>query len=358
MENQGHNTSNAYQLRLVAWELTQACNLACKHCRAQAQTTADPDELSTEEAQDLIELFRETGQPLLIFTGGEPLMREDLFELVSLATHRGLKCVLATNGTMITPGLVDQMLDSGIQRVAISIDGPQADIHNTFRGVPGAFEASMQGIAYLKEKGMPFQLNTTVTKSNMPYFKEIFYLADRLQAVAWHIFLLVPMGRAAGLQEEVMSPQEYEDILHWFYDFRKTTQMHLKATCAPHYHRILRQKARVEGISVNTQNFGLDAVTRGCLGGIGFCFVSHTGQVQPCGYLELDCGQIRQQPFPDIWNNSPIFQELRNPALYRGKCGCCEYHHVCGGCRARALTMKGHYLEEEPLCLYEPKRRS
>jgi radical SAM protein with 4Fe4S-binding SPASM domain len=216
----------------------------------------------------------------------------------------------------------------------------------------------MQGIAYLKEKGMPFQLNTTVTKSNMPYFKEIFYLADRLQAVAWHIFLLVPMGRAAGLQEEVMSPQEYEDILHWFYDFRKTTQMHLKATCAPHYHRILRQKARVEGISVNTQNFGLDAVTRGCLGGIGFCFVSHTGQVQPCGYLELDCGQIRQQPFPDIWNNSPIFQELRNPALYRGKCGCCEYHHVCGGCRARALTMKGHYLEEEPLCLYEPKRRS
>ncbi len=346
------------ELRIIAWEVTQACNLACKHCRALAKTSPDPNELSTQEAKGLIESFKETGDPLIILTGGEPLMREDIFELADFAKSKDLKCVMATNGTLINPEIVDKMILSGIQRVSISIDGPRADIHNDFRGLQEAFQDSMQGIACLKEKGMPFQINTTVTKSNLPHFKDIFTLADRLGAVAWHIFLLVPMGRATGLQEEIMSPEEYEDVLHWFYDFRKTTDMHLKATCAPHYHRILRQRAKTEGVAVNQSNFGLDAVSRGCLGGIGFCFVSHSGQVQPCGYLGLDCGQIREQAFPEIWRNSTIFQELRDPGLYRGKCGRCEYRNVCGGCRARALAMNGHYLEEEPLCLYEPNSGS
>jgi len=346
------------ELRLIAWEVTQACNLACKHCRAQAKTCPDLSELNTCESKELIKSFKELGDPLVILTGGEPLMRRDIFELATFATNQGLRCVMATNGTLVTPEIVDKMLSSGIQRVSISIDGPQAEIHNDFRGLQGAFQDSMQGIANLRDKGMPFQINTTITKSNLPYLKDMFYLADRLEAVAWHIFLLVPMGRAIELQEEIMSPEEYEDVLHWFYDFRKSSKMQLKATCAPHYHRILRQRAKYEGIAVNQRNFGLDAVSRGCLGGIGFCFVSHTGQVQPCGYLNLDCGQIRQQHFPDIWRHSTIFQELRDPSQYRGKCGRCEYHYVCGGCRARALSMNGHYLEEEPLCLYEPKSGS
>lgn len=343
-------------LRLIAWEVTRSCNLACKHCRAEAHLEPYPEELSTEEARALINTFPQTGQPIVIFTGGEPLLREDLFELVALTRANGLKPVLAPNGTLITPDKTKEMIKAGIERVSISIDGPNAKTHNLFRGVEGAFEAAIQGIHYLKEAKIPFQINTTVTKDNLANFKEIFQLTERLGAVAWHIFLLVPIGRGAQIREQVISAQEYEQTLNWLYDFRKTTDMQLKATCAPHYQRILRERAKAEGLKVDFATFGLDAVTRGCLGGIGFCFISHTGQVQPCGYLELDCGQIRKTPFPDIWSNSNIFSQLRNPKAYHGKCGPCEYHRVCGGCRARAQTINGHFLAEEPLCLYQPQR--
>jgi heme b synthase len=312
--------------------------------------------LDTQEAKALIDTFPQTGSPIIIFTGGEPLLRTDVFDLAVYAREKGLRCVMAPNGTLINAQNARAMREAGIERVSISIDGPDAGSHNVFRGVPGAFEASMQGIEYLKQAGIPFQINTTVTKNNLNSFEQIFTLAQNLGAVAWHIFLLVPTGRAAALQEEIISAVEYERILNWFYDFRRQTDMHLKATCAPHYHRILRQRAKEEGIAVNQENFGLDAVSRGCLGGIGFCFISHSGQVQPCGYLELDCGQVRETPFPEIWAESSHFQALRNPAAYQGKCGVCEYHRVCGGCRARALTMNGHYLAEEPLCSYVPHK--
>ncbi|MGE4553730.1 MAG: SPASM domain-containing protein, partial [Desulfovibrionaceae bacterium] len=237
-----------------------------------------------------------------------------------------------------------------------SIDAPEAAQHDEFRGVPGAFAASLAGIERLKKAGIEFQINTTVTRHNLPYFKDIFQLCQRLGASAWHIFLLVPTGRAVELGAEIITADEYEQVLNWFYDFRKTTDMQLKATCAPHYHRILRQRAKAEGVPVDFATFGLDAVSRGCLGGVGFCFISHTGIVQPCGYLELNCGDVRQTPFPEIWRTSEQFLNLRNPKAYVGKCGVCEYEKVCGGCRARAQTMKGHYLEAEPLCSYTPAR--
>ncbi|MFO7717586.1 MAG: heme b synthase [Thermodesulfobacteriota bacterium] len=351
-----HGNDSTPNLRLIAWEVTRSCNLACKHCRAEAHLDPYPGELSTAEAKQLIDTFPETGNPIIIFTGGEPLLRDDLFELVRHAKSHGLRCVMAPNGTLITPENAREMVDSGIERVSISIDGPDSASHDVFRGTPGAFDQAMQGIEYLKNAGMEFQINTTVTRNNMGQFKDIFQLTQQLGAVAWHIFLLVPTGRAADLQEEIITAAEYESVLNWFYDFRKTTDMQLKATCAPHYHRILRQRAKEEGVEVNFDNFGLDAVSRGCLGGIGFCFISHTGQVQPCGYLELDCGQVKQTPFAEIWANSPQFQNLRNPKAYTGKCGVCEYHNVCGGCRARAETMRSDYLAEEPLCTYTPKR--
>jgi AdoMet-dependent heme synthase len=345
-------------LRLIAWEVTRSCNLACKHCRAEAHTEPYPGELSTAEAKALIDTFSLCGNPIVIFTGGEPLMRTDIFELVAHAKSRGHKCVMAPNGTLITPENARMIKESGIERCSISIDGPDAARHDDFRGVPGAYDASLRGIECLKKAGIPFQINTTVTRNNLGQFKEIFHLAEHLGAVAWHIFMLVPTGRAADLEGEIISAAEYEEVLNWFYDFRKTTSMHLKATCAPHYHRILRQRAREENVPVDFEHFGLDAVSRGCLGGIGFCFISHTGQVQPCGYLELDCGQVKEQPFPEIWKGSPRFRELRDKSCYRGKCGPCEYHRVCGGCRARAQTMRGDYLAEEPLCSYEPKTAS
>ena len=344
--------------RLVAWEVTRSCNLACRHCRAEAHPEPYPGELDTAEAKALIDTFTQVGNPIIIFTGGEPMMRPDLFELLAYATDKGLHCALSPNGTLITPENAARIKDSGVQRCSISIDAADAASHDAFRGVPGSFEASMRGIGYLKAAGVPFQINTTVTKGNLHSFKKIFELCERLGAAAWHIFLLVPMGRASELGDQVITAREYEDTLHWFYDFRKQTSMHLKATCAPHYYRIMRQRAKEEGVSVSPANFGMDAMTRGCLGGTGFCFVSHTGQLQPCGYLTLDCGNVRQTPFPELWRTTPIFRQFRDQDAYEGKCGVCEYHKVCAGCRARAWSMDGNYMGPEPLCLYEPRSRA
>lgn len=341
--------------RLIAWEVTRSCNLACKHCRAEAHPEPYENELSTEEAKALIETFPETGNPIVIFTGGDPMMRKDIYELVAHAKNLGLTCAFAPNGTLIDKETAGKIKSSGVERCSISIDGPDAKRHDAFRGMPGAFSRSMAGINHLKSAGVPFQINTTVTRDNLPYFKEIFELCQNIGAVAWHIFLLVPMGRAARLKDQVISAKEYEDVLHWLYDFRKTTSMQLKATCAPHYYRIMRQRAHEENIKVTPASFGMDAMTRGCLGGTGFCFISNTGQVQPCGYLELDCGNVRTTSFPEIWRNSAIFNNLRQKEKYEGKCGQCEYHQVCGGCRARAYSMSENYLSEEPLCAYVPK---
>lgn len=341
--------------RLIAWEVTRSCNLACKHCRGEAHTEAYEGELSTDAAKALIDTFPEVGNPIIIFTGGDPMMRPDLYELVRYATDKGLRCVCSPNGTLITAENAVLLKEAGVQRCSISIDGADAASHDDFRGVEGAFAASMRGIQYLKDAGLEFQINTTVTRNNLSSFKKIFELCESLGAAAWHIFLLVPMGRAAGLADQVITAEEYEDVLHWFYDFRKTTSMHLKATCAPHYYRIMRQRAKAEGLPVTPDTFGMDAMTRGCLGGTGFCFISHVGQVQPCGYLELPCGNIKEQPFPEIWKNSHHFKQFRTQEEYKGKCGICEYHKVCGGCRARSYSMDGDHMGQEPLCTYQPR---
>jgi heme b synthase len=341
-------------MRLVAWEVTRSCNLACRHCRAEARSEPYPGECDTRAAKAFIDMLPEVGSPIIIFTGGEPLLRSDIFELAAYARDKGLRSVMAPNGTLITPENAKRMKEAGIQRCSISLDGADASRHDAFRGVPGAFDGAMRGIAYLREAGIPFQINTTVTKDTLLYFKEIFSLADRLGASAWHIFLLVPMGRAADLQDQVITAGEYEETLTWLYDFRKTTRMHLKATCAPHYYRIMRQRAKEEGVAVTPEAFGMDAVTRGCLGGVGFCFVSHVGRVQPCGYLELDCGNVFKTPLPEIWRTAGPFLRFRDKSAYAGKCGPCEYHRVCGGCRARAYSLTGDYMAEEPLCTHAP----
>ncbi|MDO9632448.1 MAG: radical SAM protein, partial [Humidesulfovibrio sp.] len=221
------------QLRLIAWEVTRSCNLACKHCRAEAHMEPYPGELSTEEAKALIDTFPDAGSPIIIFTGGEPLMRHDIFELIPYAKSKGLRCVMAPNGTLLTEENACKIKELGIERCSISIDAPNASAHDEFRGVKGAFASSMQGIEHLKAAGLEFQINTTVTKDNLHQFKEIFHLAEDLGASAWHIFLLVPTGRAAELGAQVITAAEYEEVLNWFYDFRKTTNMQLKATCAP-----------------------------------------------------------------------------------------------------------------------------
>ena len=295
--------------RLIAWEVTRSCNLACKHCRAEAHPEPYPGELSTEEAKALIDTFPSVGNPIIIFTGGDPMIRPDVYELIAYAGSKGLRCVMSPNGTLITPENARKIKEAGVQRCSISIDGYNAEKHDAFRCVPGAFDATMRGIECLKAEGVEFQINTTVTRDNLHDFKKIFELCERIGAAAWHIFLLVPMGRAAE-----------------------------------------------EGVSVPPATFGMDAMTRGCLGGTGFCFISHVGQVQPCGYLTLDCGNVRTTPFPEIWRKSKPFLQFRDQSEYKGKCGVCEFHKVCGGCRARAWSMDGDYMGEEPLCTYQPRK--
>ncbi|MBR9980954.1 MAG: heme b synthase, partial [Desulfatitalea sp.] len=339
-------------LRLVAWETTRNCNLSCVHCRASATCGPYSGELGTEAALRLLSQIARVAQPIVILTGGEPLLREDIFDIAAYGTEKGLRMVMAPNGTLITPQIAKKMATSGIKRISISLDGATADSHDQFRGVSGAYEGALRGIRHAKAAGIEFQINTTITKTNLDQIPKILALAEQLGAVAHHIFLLVPTGRGKYIVDQAIDAQEYEQTLNWFYEQRNRTPLQLKATCAPHYHRIMRQRAKAEGQSVTYQTHGLDAVTRGCLAGSGFCFVSHRGIVQPCGFLDLPCGDVTQDDFADIWHNSHNFKILRDTNQLKGKCGICEYRKVCGGCRARAFEAVGDFMEAEPLCLY------
>jgi heme b synthase len=342
------------QLRIVAWEVTRSCNLNCVHCRASSQFGPYPQELDTIEAKKVLDQIREVGQPIIILTGGEPLLRKDIFTLADYGTKKGLRMVMGTNGTLITPTITKKMQDSGIKRVSISFDGSTRESHDAFRQVNGAFDRAIKGIAYLKERGIEFQINTTITKYNLFELKDIFELVVSLGAIGHHIFLLVPTGRAQDMVSQELNAKEYEDTLHWFYQQHDKTTIQLKATCAPQYYRILRQEAHRKGKKVKRETYGLDAVTRGCLAGTSYCFISHEGIIQPCGYLEVNSGNLRESTFSDIWMNSSVFADLRDVSKYKGKCGRCEYITVCGGCRARAYALSGDYLSEEPLCVYTP----
>jgi len=340
--------------RLVAWEVTRSCNLSCVHCRASSEKGPYPGELGTDKALEILGQIALTGKPIVILSGGEPLMRKDIFDLALHGTGLGLRMVMATNGTLVTPQTARQIKDSGIRRISISLDGADAGSHDRFRQVAGAFESALKGIAILKEAGIEFQINTTVTRHNRDDVHKILDLAVGLGAAAHHIFLLVPTGRARDMLNQEIDAGEYESLLHWFYDMRDKTPLHLKATCAPHYYRILRQKAHEKGEAVDLEHYGLDAMTRGCLGGTSFCFISHEGIVQPCGYLELNCGDLKKDTFENVWRDSEIFGRLRDFSGYKGKCGICGYRRFCGGCRARAFEATGDYMEEEPLCIYRP----
>ena len=355
MENSGANKSH---LRLVAWEVTRNCNLNCVHCRAGSEKGPYPDELDTAKCLEVLEQIGRVGSPIVILTGGEPLLRNDIFRLAEHGTQIGLRMVMATNGTLLGPGVVEKIKASGIKRVSISLDGADEHQHDQFRRVPGAFKKAIEGIQFLKKGNVEFQINTTVTRHNIHNIKDILDMAAGLGAVAHHLFLLVPTGRAREMVNQEIDASEYEKLLHWFYRMRDEVPFHLKATCAPHYYRILRQEAHARGEKVNYQTYGLDAVTRGCLGGTSFCFIGYNGIVQPCGYLELNSGDLKVSTFEAVWRDSEIFNQLRDFSLYKGKCGRCEYLRSCGGCRARAFEATGDFLAEEPLCDFQPSKKA
>lgn len=354
----GHpgNKPDANTIRLVAWETTRRCNLKCKHCRAVAEDHPYDNELDTQASFKLLEQIAEVGKPIIILTGGEPLLRDDIFDITAYGTELGLRMVMAPNGTLITPELAKKMKESGIKRISISLDGSTPETHDNFRGLTNAFNDAIRGIEMAKEAGLEFQINTTITKTNLNEIPKLLKLAEDLGAVAHHIFLLVPTGRGKYIVDTAINAKEYEETLNWFYDQKDKTSLQLKATCAPHYYRILRQRAKEDGKKVTFETHGLDAVTRGCLAGTGFCFISHVGRVQTCGFLDVECGDITKQTFKEVWDGSHVFNELRDFSNLENKCGICEFKRVCGGCRARAYEATGNYLEEEPLCSYQPRK--
>jgi radical SAM protein with 4Fe4S-binding SPASM domain len=397
--------------RLIFWELTKGCNLRCVHCRASATELSSPDDLSTRAAKDIIDQIAEVSSPILVLSGGEPLFRSDIFELARYGTDCGLRVALATNGTLVAKEVARKIVDSGVKRVAISLDGADAATHDKFRSIPGAFDSALAGFHNLKDLGMSVQINTTIARHNAHQLPQVLALAKLIGADALHTFLLVPVGCGVDIAaEQMVPPEEYERMLNWFYDQSLTGGIELKATCAPHYFRVVRQRRAAEGRSAaaaaqaaltivetapgsasgkpgmgetvigptdmtmpgstgielhphgigkavghpGTHPSGMNAMTKGCLAGTAVCFISNQGEVYPCGYLPALAGDLKKQPFADIWQNSVVFNELRDVNNLKGKCGCCEFRNVCMGCRARAFAATGNYLDEEPFCVYEP----
>jgi radical SAM protein with 4Fe4S-binding SPASM domain len=332
--------------RLVAWETTRACNLACRHCRAEAIAEPLPDELTFEEGARLLRQLSEfSPPPLIILSGGEPLMRKDILNLASLGTSLGLRMLLSTNGTLLTSSLCRDIKRAGVKRLSLSLDGPDSVSHDEFRGSIGSYDSLVEGAALLVEAGLPFQINSTITPGNIHQIEEMSDKARSLGACAHHVFLLVPVGRAKTMQEGPLGPEGYEEALLGLKQREPFIQMEFKATCAPQYQRI--------GLWSNAGARGPHG-GKGCLGGQGFMFVSHNGFVAACGYLPLHAGSVRESHPVEVYNNSPLFLSLRDKGRYNGKCGVCEYWGICGGCRARAHA-EGDYLGPEPLCPHVPR---
>ena len=373
MTTERHGTaSNTIQpeLQHVAWEITRSCNLLCAHCRASAHKGGYEGELTTQECFRVIGQILEVGKPMIILTGGEPLLRPDVLDIGKYAADRGLMVVMGTNGTLLTEEMAAKLKAIPVATVGVSLDFPSAARHDDFRCMVGTFDAAMSGITNAKRAGMGIQINSTISKLNVAYLDELISLAQEIGAKSFHPFLLVPTGRGKDIEASELSPEEYEQTLNHILD--KTAELRgklaIRPICAPHFMRISRQRAKQSGevappASHPVATGGHPAAagghpgrsfSRGCLSGTGFCFISHTGSVQGCGYLDVEAGNVRQETFGQIWNKSNLFTDLRDMGKLKGKCGICEYQKICGGCRARAYEATGDCLEAEPYCVYEP----
>lgn len=328
---------------IISWNSTNQCNMYCDHCYRDAGAKA-ADELSTEEAKAMLEEIAKAGFKIMIFSGGEPLMRPDLYELVAYAKSLGLRPVLGTNGTLITPEAARKLKEAGVMGAGISLDSLDEQKHDELRRYQGAFREAIQGMKNCREAGLPFQVHTTVFDWNQDELEAITDFAVDIGAVAHHFFFLVPTGRAVNIEEESLRAEAYENVLTRIMNKQKEVNIELKPTCAPQFMRIAREM----GMDLRFQ--------RGCLAGTHYCIISPKGDVQPCAYLNIPLGNVRDIPFSQLWKTHPVFEELRT-LNYKGGCGSCKYKKICGGCRARAYFYHDHdYMAEEPWCLYHGRR--
>jgi radical SAM protein len=346
----------------IAWEVTRACAFACVHCRADAMHRPDPDELTTEEAFKLIDRLTEFGSPILIFTGGDPMMRKDLFELIAYATEKGLRCSLTPTATALpTAERLTKAREAGIRRIALSLDAPTPEVHDNFRQVAGSWQRTMDILHRAKEVGLSVQVNTTVTKFNVDLLPDMVPFIEEVGAVQWSVFFMVPTGRAQA--EYMISAEQHEQVFNWLYDLSKDAPFDIKGTAAPMYRRVAieRKKAEVgdeQEVTFQGAGFqyadGLNRPRKGVNDGNGFLFISHIGEIQPSGFLPITAGYVREDDVVDVYRNHPMFKELRDPTKLKGRCGICEYRDICGGQRGRAYGITGDYMETDPACVYQP----
>jgi len=354
---------------LAIWEVTQSCDLACKHCRAAAQPIAHPDQLTTAEGKDLIDQIAAMHVPIFVFTGGDPLKRPDLYELIRYCDEKGVKVA-------VTPSeAIFKMKEAGVVRLGISLDGSSPEIHDAFRGLPGAWARTIQAVEWAGEAGLPIQVHTTISRHNAHDLDNLCALFEKLNIVMWNVFFLVPVGR--GQLGDLLSGEEFEQVFGKIYELSNRVSFQIKTTEAMHYRRYLLQhnlqeKKMDHGHSgshpgaiareyepgapetdahTRTKNW----MTRRVNDGKGFLFVSHMGNVYPSGFLPIHAGNIREKSLADIYQNAPIFKALRDTSRLEGKCGACEYKEICGGSRARAYAITGDPLSQEPCCIYQPK---
>jgi AdoMet-dependent heme synthase len=346
----------------IAWEVTRACAYACVHCRADAQHRRDPMELTTQEGYDLIDRLAEFGNPILVFTGGDPMMRRDLVDLIAYAAEKGLRCSLTPTATALpTVERLQRVMEAGIRRIALSLDAPTSETHDAFRQVPGSWERTMRILFNAREVGLSAQVNTTVSRYNRDLLPDMVPFIEQVGAVQWSLFFLVPTGRAQI--PWMISAEEHERVFHWLYDLSLTAPFDIKATAAPMYRRVAIERVKAvqnDGAPVTFQGAGfqyadgLHRPKKGVNDGNGFLFISHVGDIMPSGFLPIKAGNVREDDVVSVYRSHPLFLDLRDPDKLKGKCGTCEYRDVCGGQRGRAYGVTGDHLESDPACLYIP----
>lgn len=354
---------------LIIWETTQACDLACHHCRASAQPLRDDRELSTQEGESLLRQAADMGTPIVVLSGGDPLKRPDLYHLIRFGADLGLRMATIPAATpLLTEEVVRRLKEARVSQMALSLDFPRADLHDGFRGVPGAFAKTMQAVGWAHQHGVPLQINTTLCGASAPYLSEMAALVARLGVVFWEVFFLVPMGRGADL--EGLTAEKCEALFDILYRAQKQADFLVKITEAPHYRRFVVQRERPESRAgadrggslplqlVRTEGPGhsIGLAPQGVNAGNGFLFVSHAGEIFPSGFLPISAGNLRRDRLDTVYREAPLFRQLRRPSGFQGVCGVCEFNSFCGGSRSRAFALTGNFLASDPWCSYRPAK--
>jgi AdoMet-dependent heme synthase len=353
---------------IAIWETTQACDLACVHCRACAQPARSSLELTTDDAKRLIDEVKALSVPVLVLTGGDPLKRPDIFELVEYASSHSVRISLTPSATpLLTREAISRLKACGLARLAVSLDGPTADVHDAFRRVRGSYQWTLNAVRWAREIGLPVQINTTITRHNLQYLDPTIALLEQLDIVLWSVFFLVPTGRGSTL--DLISAEEFERVFEKLYETSRRVAFDIKSTEAQHYRRFLLQRRTEEKRKGNRDLSslriggtgtpdGIGRAPRGINDGKGFVFISHLGEVFPSGFLPVSAGNVRRQSLTELYRQSPLFMSLRDSSNLKGKCRVCEFREICGGSRARAYALTGDLFAEEPCCIWQPKTLS